>query len=240
VDWFGAYAAHEFRNELTLQLVLAGAALSDPEADIIALRAMGEHVIDSCRRQERLLDAILTLARSEHPQLQREPLNLAATAAEVLRSHDDHSLRRVAVLGPARTIGHPELVERLVTNLVENAIRHNIPGGELHLATSTTRDRAFLTIANSGPSIPPDEIDKLFLPFRRFRSHQSDPPDGIGLGLAVVRAIADAHGATLRARPRREGGLRIAVGFPRCAAPRDEAPLRGARVGAAVDGKAGT
>ena len=222
MERFAAYAAHELRNELALQRVLAGVALADPAADAVALRTMGERVIDGCRRQERLLDALLALTQSRCEQLQREPLDLAPTAARVLRGHNHHQLRQIAVLKPAVTIGNPELVNSLVTNLVENAIRHNIPGGRLLLATHTATDRAILTIANSGPVIPPGELDRLVLPFERFHSHLP----GAGLGLAIVQAIADAHDATFSARSRRHGGLRIDVSFPSVNA-RARGPARG-------------
>lgn len=210
MECFAAYAAHELRNELTLQRVLADVALADPDADAVALRAMGERVIDACRRQERLLDALLTLTQGGCQELQREPVDLAPTAAEILRGHNHHQLRQVAVLKPAVTIGNPELVTSLVTNLIENAIRHNVPGGQIQLATHSTTDRAVLTIANSGPVIPPSELDRLVLPFQRLRG----PTAGAGLGLAIVQAVADAHDATFSARPRRDGGLRVDVSFP--------------------------
>ncbi len=215
MERFAAYAAHELRNELALLHVLAGVALADPAADAIALRTMGERVIDGCRRQERLLDALLTLTQSGCEELQREPVDLAPTAAQILRGHHDHQLRQIAILKPAVTIGNPELVKSLLRNLVENAIRHNVPGGQLHLATHTTNDRAVLTIANSGPVIPPGELDRLVLPFQRLRPHRPGAIAGVGLGLAIVQAIADAHDATFSARPRRHGGLRIDVSFPR-------------------------
>jgi len=214
VESFAAYAAHELRRETTLQLALAGIALADPGADTTALREMGERVIAGCKRQERLLEALLALARSEYGQLRREPLDLAATAADVLRVHDRHPLRRVTTLEPAVTLGNPELVERLVTNLVENAVRHNIAGGRLEVATHATARRAVLTVANTGPVIPTGELDRLFQPFQRLRSHQGAAADGTGLGLAIVQAIADGHDARIHASARPSGGLRIAVSFP--------------------------
>ena len=214
MESFAAYAAHELRRETTLQLALAGIALADPGADTTALREMGERVIAGCKRQERLLEALLALARSEYGQLRREPLDLAATAADVLRVHDRHPLRRVTTLEPAATLGNPELVERLVTNLVENAVRHNIAGGRLEVATRTTARRAVLTVANTGPVIPTGELDRLFQPFQRLRPHPGAAADGAGLGLAIVQAIADGHDARIHASPRPSGGLRIAVSFP--------------------------
>ena len=214
MECFAAYAAHELRRETTLQLALAAIALADPDADARALREMGEGVVAGCKRQERLLEALLALALGEHGQLHREPIDLAATAAQVIRAHDACSLRRVMTLESAVTLGNPELVERLVTNLVENAVRHNIPHGRVDVATRTAAGRAILTVANTGPVIPAGDVDRLFQPFERSRSCPGPAADGVGLGLAIVQAVADGHDATIRANARAGGGLNIDVGFP--------------------------
>lgn len=227
MECFAAYAAHELRREVTLQLAVAGIALADPNADATALRTMGERVVTTCKRQERLLEALLTLARSEYGQLRREPIDLAATAADVMRAHELHPVRRFTTLEPAVAFGNPELVERLVTNLVENAVRHNVPHGRVDLATHTAAGRAVLTIANSGPVIPTSEVDRLFRPFQRLRSHSGAAADGIGLGLAIVQAIADGHDATIQAQARPGGGLNIDISFP---LPSPELAASGARV----------
>ncbi len=211
---FAAFAAHELRGEITLQLALAEATLADPTADTAALRAMGNGVVAACERQERLLEALLTLARTEYGQLRREPVDLAATAAEALRAHDHRELRSSAALERARTTGDPLLLERLVANLIENAIRHNIPGGRLDVATYTVAGHASFTIANTGPAIPTGELLGLFQPFQRRNSHEGSAADGVGLGLALVHAIAHAHDATVNAEAQTGGGLRIAIGFP--------------------------
>jgi signal transduction histidine kinase len=211
---FVAYAAHELRGEITLQLALAEATLTDPNADTAALRQMGDGVVAACERQERLLEALLTLARSEYGRLRREPVCLAATAAEVLRAHDLRGLRTTTALQPARTTGDPHLVERLVANLVANAVRHNSPGGRLDIATYTAAGRPIVTIANTGPVIPTGEVTRLFEPFQRLRSHAGPSADGAGLGLAIVQAIATAHDATVTAQARTGGGLEIEVAFP--------------------------
>jgi signal transduction histidine kinase len=211
---FLAYAAHELRGSITLQRTLAEVALADPGADTAALREMGARVVAACERQERLLDALLSLSRSGCRRPQREPVDLAATSAEVLREHDHHGLRSTATLELARTTGDPQLVERLVANLVANAVRHNIPGGRLDVLTYTAAGRAVFTIANTGPPIPAGELSRLFQPFQRIRSRAGHAPDGVGLGLAIVQAIADAHDATVTARTRTGGGLAIDVAFP--------------------------
>jgi signal transduction histidine kinase len=211
---FLAYAAHELRGGITLQVSLVEAALADPNADTVALREMGEDIVAACWRQERLLKALLTLARCEHAHIRQEPVELAATAAEVLRAHDLHELTRTTALEPARTAGDPQLIERLVANLVANAVRHNIPGGRLSVATDTAARRAILTIANTGPVIQPGELTRLFQPFQRLSSHAGPASDGVGLGLAIVQAIADAHDATLTAQTPAGGGLAVNVAFP--------------------------
>jgi signal transduction histidine kinase len=217
---FVAYAAHELRGEITLQLALAEATLADPSADTAALREMAKGVVAACERQERLLEALLALSRSEYGQLRREPVDLAATAAEVLRAHDHRGLNSMTTLEPARTTGDPLLVERLVANLIENAVRHNMPGGRLDVATSTAAGHAIFTIANTGPMIPTGELARLFQPFERRGSHAGHSADGVGLGLAIVQAIANAHDAMVNAEARPGGGLRIEIGFPAAARPK--------------------
>jgi signal transduction histidine kinase len=197
--------------------VLAETALADPNADAAAMRETGNGVVAACERQERLLEALLTLVRSEYGDLRREPVDLAATAIDVLRAHDHRELRSTTTLEPARTIGDPLLVERLIGNLIENAVRHNVPDGRLDVATYTFAGHATVLIANTGPVIPTGELPRLFQPFQR-RSGQVGPcADGAGLGLAIVQAIADAHDAIVNAEARTGGGLRVEIGFPAAA-----------------------
>jgi signal transduction histidine kinase len=216
-----AYAAHELRSSIAIQRTVAEVALADPHADTITLREMGEEVVAACEKQERMLEALLTLARSEYGRLRREPVDLAATTAGVLRDHNHHGLTSTTALEPALTIGEPQLIERLVANLVTNAVRHNIPGGRIEVATYTVGERAIFTIANTGPVIPSAELDRLFRPFHRLRS-AGDRPDGSGLGLTIVEAIATAHDATLSAHARTGGGLRVDIDFRAEAWPRRE------------------
>jgi signal transduction histidine kinase len=175
---------------------------------------MGVRVVLACERQERLLAALLTLSRSGFGGLRRDRVDLAATAAEVLRAHGHPGLRGTAALEPARTTGDPQLVECLLANLVRNAVRHNIPGGRLDVATHTAAGRALFAISNTGPVVPAGELTRLFEPFQRLRSRAGSSADGAGLGLAIVRAIAKGHDATVSARARTGGGLDIDVAFP--------------------------
>ena len=105
------------------------------------------------------------------------------------------------------------LVERLVSNLIDNAVRHNIPGGWVEVATGTREGMAFIEVANSGPMIPAALVPSLFEPFRRL-SGRSGSPDGMGLGLSIVRSVAVAHRGYATARPRPAGGLEVSVSLP--------------------------
>jgi signal transduction histidine kinase len=206
MDDFAAYVAHELRTPLATQRALLELALGDPSTGAAAWREIGEDVLAACRHQERLLEACLTLARGERRR--REPVDLAAIAGDALRAHDRRFLRTVAALEPARTSGDPGLVERLVANLVSNAVQHNVSGGRIEVGTRTCSGRAVLSVANTGPVVPPGELPRLFQPFQRL-AHG----DGLGLGLAIVQAVADAHDATVSARARRGGGLGVDVAF---------------------------
>jgi signal transduction histidine kinase len=198
---------------ITRQHTFAEVALADPDADTAALREMGERVVASCVRQRRLLDALLDLARSRHALTrQREPVDISAIAAQVLRAHDLSEIESVVELEPAQTFGDAQLVARLAANLISNAIRHNLPCGRIEVATRAASGHAVLSVANTGPLISNGELERLFQPFQR--ANPSTSSDGVGLGLAIVQAIADAHDATVTARAQPGGGLRIDVAFP--------------------------
>ena len=204
-----AYAAHELRTPLAAQRALLELALSDSSADVATWREIGEDVLTACGQQERTIEACLTFARSQCELPRREPLDLAEIADEALKALDRCPLKTVAALEPAWTTGDPALLERLIANLVSNAIRHNVLGGRITVATGTKRGRAHFSVANTGPLVPTGEVERLFQPFHRLNSN-----DGIGLGLAIVRTIAEAHDAVVTARARARGGLGIDVAFP--------------------------
>ena len=117
-------------------------------------------------------------------------------------------------LEPARTAGDPDLLERLIANLISNAIRHNVVGGRIQVTTRTEAGHAVLAVANTGPLVPAVELGRLFQPFQRLNQNPRGLHDGVGLGLAIVDTIAAAHSARVIARARVGGGLRINVAFP--------------------------
>ncbi|WP_405801139.1 sensor histidine kinase [Streptomyces sp. NBC_01506] len=218
---FVANASHELRTPLTLQRALIEVALSNPAADAQSLRAVCERVLAAGEQQERLIEALLTLARSQRGLERRRPTDLAPVVAGALRIANPEETGGVRIehsLAPAWTAGDPRLVERLATNLVDNALRHNVERGAgasawVRVRTGMEGGRPVLRVVNSGPVIPHDRIDTLFQPFQRYES-RAGGPDGLGLGLSIVAAVATAHGADVTAVPGPEGGLDIAVAFP--------------------------
>jgi signal transduction histidine kinase len=215
---FVANASHELRAPLTRQRALIQVALGDPDANSTSLRAAHERVLASEQQLEQMIDGLLSLTRGQAGLERREHLDLATLAAQVLRTRDSETtnlgLDVRATLAPAPTAGDPRLVERLIANLLDNAIRHNIPEGHLEITTGTRDQHAFLAVANSGPTIPPEEVPRLLQPFQRLHGTRTTHASGNGLGLAIVQAIANAHRATLTAQPRPGGGLTIEVTFP--------------------------
>jgi signal transduction histidine kinase len=215
---FVANASHELRTPLTLERALLEAVLTDPEPTTDALMNTCERLHLANRQQERLIDALLTLAISERGIERSEPFDLAAVAdrALALRRPDAerHDLRFDAALAPAPTIGDPELAERLVTNLIDNAVRYNIPAGRVEVITGQHGGAATIRVSNTGPAVPADEVADLFEPFRRLGNRRTPHADGHGLGLSIVAAIATAHHADLTAHARKRGGLDIQVRFP--------------------------
>jgi signal transduction histidine kinase len=208
---FVANASHELRTPLTVIRAEVEVALADPDADVADLRRMGEAVLEAADRTQVLLDSLMVLARSQQALPRCEPLDLAVagrTAAETTAA--EATVRGVAVetdLHSAPLTGDPALIERLVANLVENGVRHNVMGGRVRI---TTRP-AFVRVENTGPMIRPEDVRLLAEPFERLHRDSNGP--GAGLGLSIVRAVADAHGARLVLEPRAGGGLVAEVSF---------------------------
>ncbi len=214
---FVANASHELRTPLTLERAILEVTLADPTASVTSLRAACERVLAIGEQQERTIDALLTLARGERGLQRREPLALDAIAKGVLGERnaeiERRGLRLETELGRAPAIGDTRLIERLVANLLDNAILHNITGGWVKVATALAGEEAVLTVANSGPVIAGEDVERLLRPFQRLGAERIRHGDGHGLGLSIVAAIATAHGAMLSVIPQAEGGLRVEVRF---------------------------
>ncbi len=169
-------------------------------------------MLTACKQQERVLTACITLSRSEVELGRYEILDLAEIIAELLQTTDLQGRTATVSLEPATTSGDPVLIERLLDNLLANAVRHNDASGWIAITAGTSVRRAVVTIENTGTPIPADELARLFEPFEQI--HPPGPDAGFGLGLAVVKAIADAHGAHINAHARPGGGLRLEIAFP--------------------------
>jgi signal transduction histidine kinase len=215
---FVANASHELRTPLTAERTLLQVTLADPCASEETLRGACEQVLALGVRTERLIDALLTLATGERGIERREPFDLADLAARVTGTLSEaavrHDVRLEAKLGPAPAAGDPRLAESLITNLVDNALRYNVPGGCAEVWTQTRDGLAVVSVRNTGLEVPSSDVDRLFQPFQRLGNGRVARSGGYGLGLAIVAAIADAHGASVTARARDGGGLEIAVAFP--------------------------
>jgi signal transduction histidine kinase len=216
---FVANASHELRTPLAIARTEVDVALADPGAGPAELRAMAGRVLEANRRSEHLIEGLLTLARSERELRAAEPLDLsmaAADAVSVTASEVERlGLRVSRVLGSAPVAGDRALLERLVANLVENAVRHNRPGGWVEVDTGRAGPLAVIRVANGGPPIPPDQVATLFEPFRRLHPDRTGSHRGAGLGLSIVRSVATAHGGTATAMALPDGGLEVRVELPR-------------------------
>ncbi|NBE95125.1 HAMP domain-containing protein [Nonomuraea sp. KC401] len=215
---FVANASHELRTPLARQRALGQVALCDPDATVGSLRAAHERILIAGAQQERLIEALLTLTRGYAGIDVHHPFDLGQLTNEVIEAHRLEAVHRTvtiqASISPALATGHRPLAERLVTNLLDNAIRHNAPHGRVKITTGIVDGHPVLTVANTGPVVPSNAVEQLFQPFQRLGTARADRGEGLGLGLSIVQAIATAHAATITASARSEGGLTIAVTFP--------------------------
>jgi signal transduction histidine kinase len=209
---FASNASHELRTPLATQRALIEISLASaltPEQ----LGLLSRQLLATNERNERLVDGLLTLAESDRGVLAHEPVALDRIAADTLAHHEASAAERHvtlhAELEPTTVVGEAALLERLVANLVQNAVKYNRPGGSVDVRVA---DRT-LTVSNTGDPVPGDEVTPLFEPFRRLAGDRLDHGGGVGLGLTIVRSIAAAHDGELFARPNPGGGLSISVRF---------------------------
>jgi signal transduction histidine kinase len=186
--------------------------LAKPEPTRAELIGMGRDVRAAVDHAQALIEALLTLARSDRGQFAREPVDLATVAEDAIDAAAPGAARLHTSLAPAPTTGDPLLLERLAANLVDNAVRYNVPGGDVWVNTATVDGRVHLIVDNTGPLVAPAAVGKLFEPFRRLRDRTGD--GGFGLGLAIVASIAVAHGGDAVAGARPGGGLSVTVSLP--------------------------
>jgi signal transduction histidine kinase len=224
---FVANASHELRTPLAAERAVIQVALADPAASADSLRSACHQLLKIGEEQEHLVDALLTLAVSQRGLRGREPVDLAEVTRQIVRARCaaavDRGVRVDTSLTRAVMAGDANLIGSLVTNLVDNAIRHNLTGGRVQVATSTATGAACFSISNTGPLVPPSDVDRLFQAFQQLDDERTSHDAGHGLGLAIVASIAMAHGASVAAQARPEGGLDITVSF-RLAEPGEVSP----------------
>jgi signal transduction histidine kinase len=208
---FVANASHELRSPLTVARTEVEVALADPDAGERELRAMGADVLDSVDRMDELLDGLMLLAQSGRPP-ERRPVDLAGIARTAAARVRPGGVRVQLDLDPVQVQGEQRLLERLAENLVENGVRYNAPGGFVDVRTGARDKSAVLRVENSGPVVPAATAARLLEPFER--GGRARDGGGAGLGLSIVRAVAEAHGGRVALAPRREGGLAVEVVLP--------------------------
>jgi len=214
---FVANASHELRTPLAINRTLIDVAAAKPDAPE-AVRVLAGKLLPTITRQERLLDGLLLLARSERDLPDRSPVDLADLTRGVIEQLAP-AARAAGVsltpsLAPAPTCGDAVLLERCASNLLENAIKHSTAGAHVWASTGETDGRAWLQVENTGPAISVEQAETIFQPFRRLHSDRVGSAGGAGLGLSIVQAVAQAHEGFVRAEPRPSGGLMIILVLP--------------------------
>jgi signal transduction histidine kinase len=211
---FAANASHELRTPLAVQRALIEVSMSSP-LTTDQLELLTRQLLETNERNERLIEGLLVLSESERGLVGATPQQLDRIAESVVHRHleqaEQAKVRLHADVTPRVAMGEAVLLERLVTNLVQNAIKYNRPGGCVSVCVGET---PALRVSNTGPSVEAQEVPALFEPFRRHSATRIDHGGGAGLGLTIVRSIAQAHGGSVTATAGREGGLEVDVFLP--------------------------
>ncbi|MGA5196512.1 sensor histidine kinase [Streptomyces exfoliatus] len=215
---FVANASHELRTPLAINRTLLEVHLSDPGAPV-ELQQLGKTLLATNERSEQLVEGLLLLARSDNQIIERKAVDLAEVASRAVdQARAEAVAKGIEIRGeraPAVVQGNGVLLERIALNLLQNAIRYNVPeGGWAEVTTEVDHGQAVLVVSNTGPVVPAYEIDNLFEPFRRLRQERTGSDKGVGLGLSIARSVARAHGGRIIAEPREGGGLVMRVTLP--------------------------
>jgi signal transduction histidine kinase len=217
---FIANASHELRTPLAVMRATVDVVLDNPGSSPADLRGMAADIRAAVDHAEHLIAALLILARNERGLTVHEQIDLATIAEDVLDTVDLRDRRLHPTLEPAVISGDPVLIDRLVANLVDNAVRYNSAAGDIWVSTHTVAGKSHLTVANTGPRISAADAERIFQPFQRLNDRASH--EGFGLGLTIVASIAAVHGGAAAAAPRDDGGLSVTVTIPTAASSAQE------------------
>jgi signal transduction histidine kinase len=211
---FAANASHELRTPLAIQRTLVEVAMSDPDAPQ-QVQKLGEQLLDANKDSELLIEGLLVLAQSDRGLEKRTPVRLDELAAAVLDRFTEQARARdvqlSSALQPCTVAGDAMLVERLMTNLIQNGIAYNVPGGAVRVEVGLDTP---ILVSNTGPEVPAEAVEGLFTPFRRLMPDRTADTHNAGLGLSIVRSVAVAHGGSVDAKPGSHGGLVVSVRLP--------------------------
>ncbi|MFE7311847.1 sensor histidine kinase [Streptomyces sp. NPDC057555] len=218
---FVSNASHELRTPLAINRTLLEVQLADPAASP-EVQQLGRTLLATNERSEQLVEGLLLLARSENKIVDKRPVDLAEVASQAVdQTREEAQAKGVELRGVRQQVfvqGNGVLLERIALNLVQNAVRYNVPeGGWVEVATEPQPGCAVLVVSNTGPVVPAYEVENLFEPFRRLRTERTGSDKGVGLGLSIVRSVVRAHDGTITAVPREGGGLDMRVVLPRTA-----------------------
>ncbi|UZJ29209.1 sensor histidine kinase [Streptomyces endophytica] len=214
---FVANASHELRTPLAINRTLLEVQLADPDASP-ELAQLGKTLLATNERSEQLVEGLLLLARSENKVVDKKPVDLSEVAAQAVdQIREEAQAKGVVLRGVRQQVfvqGNGVLLERIALNLVQNAVRYNVPEGWVEVSTEPQPGCAVLVVTNTGPVVPAYEVENLFEPFRRLRTERTGSDKGVGLGLSIVRSVVRAHDGTITAEPREGGGLVMRVVLP--------------------------
>jgi signal transduction histidine kinase len=219
---FVANASHELRTPLTSMRTLIDVAMAKPARTNEQLETLVGRIRQTLDQSEAIIDGLLTLARSDRGLSTSEPLDLEAAAQDAIdqtaAAARAANITIQADLSAAPALGDRVLVERLASNLVDNAVRYNVAGGSIRVDTRLDRGQPYLSVTNTGPPVPPSKVASLFEPFTRLDQRVTSG-QGVGLGLSIVASVVTAHNGHLEAAALPTGGLKITVRFPSATAP---------------------
>jgi signal transduction histidine kinase len=223
---FVANASHELRTPLAITRAAVEIQMQRRRPSESQWRAMADQVLSATERSDRLIGSLLLLARIERGSLVRETIDLGrllSDAVDEVRPLAKAAGLRLDMSAAAASIeGDPSLVRRLIGNLLENAVRHNVEGGWVTAGMTRGEGDVVVTVANSGPVLSPQTATDIFQPFMRGAATRTGSAEGSGLGLSIVATIVAAHKGRVHARPLVDGGLEVRVTLPAVASDEPE------------------